>query len=235
MLRLLAALLLSAILTSSSPLPAAPALAPEPDQRIATAPEDASVQLYSGPLEGGRFQKAILQVAGRFQAYDWTGSAADASPPQLYVQDVNQDGVHEAVVILTAMSGTGTEIQNIHVVNLESLEEYSVEDAGAFVQKQVSSKVSAEDGQHPVEIEVTFRGQRKLLEMSPADFYDNPSNFNAALDFTSYIVYDTSLNELRAIVSGSVSPSEFVGDLELTYKFEDGRFLIDQVTFVPYE
>lgn len=235
MMRLLAALLLSALLTSSSPLPAAPALTPDSAQRIATAPEDASVQLYSGPEEGGLFHQAILQADGRFAAYGWTGSTAEASPPQLYVQDVNRDGVKEAVVILTVMSGTGTEVQNIHIVNLETLAEVPVEDAGHFVQSQASSKVDAGDGQHPVKIEVTFRGQRTLLDLKPSDFYDDPSHFYSTLDFTSYVVYDTSLNELRATVSGSVSPSEFVGDFELVYRFEEGRFQIDQATFVPYQ
>jgi hypothetical protein len=234
MTRLLAVLLLSTLLTSSSPPPAAPELTPDSAQRIATAPEYDTVQLYRGPEEDGLFHQAVLQADGRFAAYNWTGSAADASPSQLYVQDVNQDGVKEAVVILTIISGTGTEVQNIHVVNLETLAEVPVEDAGHFVQSQASSKVDARDGQHPVKIEVTFRGQRTLLDLKPSDFYDDPSNFYSALDFTSYVVYDTSLNELHATVSGSVSPSEFVGDFELVYRFKEGRFLIDQATFVPY-
>lgn len=236
MLKMLAAVLLSMMLSSSSMIAASPPFDPGTAKLLATAPEDASVRLYlTGPNPSdGIFHGAWLQIGDQRHWYAaWSGSADPAAAPQLYYTDVTGDGSPEAVVILTLASGTGVELQDIHLVNPQTLQEYPVESAMAYVQQHVSSLVKLQGDRQLVNMSLTIDGTLQTFDKPISAFYDDPSHFTDHLDFSSFLLYDTEKHDLRATVSGSVSPSEFVGDLELRYVYEHGQFNVDSIRFVP--
>ncbi|MGG1616089.1 copper amine oxidase [Paenibacillus sp. NRS-1782] len=235
MFKLLIVILLSMLLSSSGIISGhpSPAPAPEPIQSrpLAVAPEDSSVKLYVEEPSQGLFHIATLEIGQQRRTFAWSGSADVATAPQLYYTDVNGDGVHEAVVILTRASGTGVELQELHIVNAQTMEEYAVESAADAVSQRVHSSVELRDHNRQVHIAVTIDGITHTIDPKASAFYDDPAHFTDHLDFSSVVMYDAEQRPLRATVSGSVSPTEFVGDLELKYVYEHGRFRVGPIEF----
>lgn len=236
MFKLLIAILLSVLLSSSVMTPAHPSSSPMagPSQSlpIAVAPEDSSVQLYAVSPSQGLFLSAVLKIGPQRRTFRWSGSAEISTAPQLYYKDVNMDGAREAVVIITRASGTGVELQELHVVNSQTMEEYVVESAADAVSRRVQSVVELRGRNQQVHIAVTIDGATTYtMDPKASAFYDDPAQFTKHLDFSSVVMYDTAQPSLRAIVSGSVSPTEFVGDLKLKYVYEHEQFRVGPIEF----
>lgn len=68
---------------------------------LASAPEDSSVRLYAVSPSQGLFHSAVLEIGQQRRTFQWSGSADISTAPQLFYRDVNEDGIREAVVILT--------------------------------------------------------------------------------------------------------------------------------------
>lgn len=235
-LKLLIVILLSMLLSSSVMTPVHPSSSPmtRPVQSrpLAVAPEDPSVNLYAVNPSQGLFRSAVLESGQQHRTFGWSGSADISTAPQLYYKDVNGDGVREAVVIITRASGTGVELQELHIVDAQTMEEYAVESAADAVSRRVQSLVELRDRSQQVHIAVTIDGATThTMDAKASAFYDDPAQFTKQLDFSSVVMYDAEQTSVRATVSGSVSPSEFVGDLKLKYVYEHGRFQVGPIEF----
>ncbi|MGW8958337.1 copper amine oxidase [Paenibacillus sp. NPDC055715] len=236
MFKLLIVILLSMLSSSSGMISGYPSPDPMPETvqspPLAVAPEDSSVKLYvEEPPSQGLFRTAMLEIGQQRRTFAWSGSADIATAPQLYYSDVNGDGIREAVVILTRASGTGVELQELHIVNAQTMDEYAVESAADAVSRRVHSSVELRDHNQQVHIAVTIDGITHTLDPKASAFYDDPAHFTDRLDFSSVVMYDAEQPPLRATVSGSVSPTEFVGDLELKYVYEHGQFRVGPIEF----
>ncbi|WP_149095537.1 copper amine oxidase [Paenibacillus terrae] len=235
MFKLLIVILLSMLLSSSGMISGHPSPDPVPEpiqsRPLAVAPEDSSVKLYVMEPSQGLFRTATLEIGQQRRAFAWSGSSDIVTAPQLYYTDVNGDGVREAVVILTLASGTGVELQELHIVNAQTMDEYPVESAADAVSRRVHSSVELRDHNQQVHIAVKIDGITHTLDPKASAFYDDPAHFTDHLDFSSVVMYDAEQRPLHATVSGSVSPTEFVGDLELKYVYEHGRFRVGPIEF----
>ncbi|MBY0022278.1 copper amine oxidase [Paenibacillus polymyxa] len=198
---------------------------------LASAPEDSSVRLYAVSPSQGLFHSAVLEIGQQRRTFQWSGSADISTAPQLFYRDVNEDGIREAVVILTRASGTGVDLQELHIVNVQTMEEYAVESAENAVSQRVHSSVELRDHNRQVHIAVMIDGTTHTMDPKASVFYDDPAQFTKHLDFSSVVMYDAEQFPLHATVSGSVSPSEFVGDLDLKYVYEQGRFRVGPIKF----
>lgn len=228
---LLSMLLSSSVMTTAHPS-SSPTTRPVQSRPLAVAPEDSSVNLYAVNPSQGLFRSAVLEIGQQHRTFGWSGSADISTAPQLYYKDVNGDGVREAVVIITRASGTGVELQELHIVNAQTMEEYVVESATDAVSRRVQSLVELRDHNQQVHIAVTIDGATTYtMDPKVSAFYDDPSQFTKQLDFNSVVIYDAEQSSLRATLSGSVSPTEFVGDLKLKYVYEHGRFQVGPIEF----
>ncbi|QDY84501.1 copper amine oxidase [Paenibacillus polymyxa] len=198
---------------------------------LASAPEDSSVRLYAVSPSQGIFHSAVLEIGQQRRTFQWSGLAEISAAPQLYYRDVNEDGVREVIVILTRASGTGVELQEMHIVNAQTMAEYTVESAANEVAQRVHSSVELRDHNRQVHINVTIDGTTHTMDPKASVFYDDPAHFTKHLDFSSVVIYDAEQSPLQATVSGSVSPSEFVGDLDLKYVYEQGQFRVGPIKF----
>ncbi|KZE63577.1 copper amine oxidase [Paenibacillus jamilae] len=199
---------------------------------LASAPEDSSVRLYAVSPSQGIFHSAVLEIGQQQRrTFQWSGLAEISAAPQLYYRDVNEDGVREVIVILTRASGTGVELQEMHIVNAQTMEEYAVESAANAVSQRIHSSVELRDHNRQVHITVTINGTTHTMDPKASVFYDDPAHFTKHLDFSSVVIYDAEQSPLQATVSGSVSPSEFVGDLDLKYVYEQGQFRVGSIKF----
>ena len=227
---LLSMLLSSSVMTSGHPS-SDPVNETVQSRPLASAPEDPSVHLYAVNPSQGLFHSAVLEIGQQRRTFRWSGSADISTAPQLYYRDVNEDGVREAVVIITRASGTGVELQELHIINAQTMEEYAVESAAYAVSQRVHSSVELRDHNRQVHITVTIDGATQTMDPKASVFYDDPVQFTKHLDFNSVVMYDAEQLPLQATVSGSVSPTEFVGDLDLKYVYEHERFRVGPIEF----
>ncbi|MDO7906479.1 hypothetical protein Q5741_08615 [Paenibacillus sp. JX-17] len=205
-----------------------------PQHVIAEAPEDQNVKLYySGEEQNGQYSKVVLAANGKHAAFDWNVPSDPALAPQLYYSDLNGDGQPEAAVIVTLGSGTGINKQELHLINPNTMKEYPVEQpADALRKSQLSSTVNISDSS--VLITVSFHGSQQKQQKPLSDFYDDPAQFAHEVDFSSYTVFSIDeQGQIQAVLSGSITPSEFVGDLVLTYKYSQDGFTMDHMEYKP--
>lgn len=236
MFKLLIAILLSMLLTSSVMMLVHPSSSqltgPVQSRLLAVAPEDSSVHLYAVSPSQGLFHSAVLEIGPQRRTFEWSGLADISTAPQLYYKDVNGDGIREAVVIITRASGTGVELQELHIVNAQTMEEYAVESAADAVSRRVQSVVELRDRNRQVHIAITIDGANTYtMDPKTSAFYDDPAHFTKQLDFRSVVMYAAEQLSLGATVSGSVSPTEFVGDLKMNYVYDHERFRVGAITF----
>lgn len=229
MLSFIVALVWSVMISSDDPIQAIAQM--QPKQLLAVAPEDSSVKLFRGPAKQGVFQSVTLQSGQHSTRYAWTGSAQSTAEPQLYMEDVTGDGQPEIIAILTQVSGTGVEVQQIHVVDPHTMMEYPVELAQEAIEQRVQTQVNV--GEDTVQWNIRIDGQKYNFTRGRSDFYADPSLFSDTIDFHSYQIYSTAPQELILTVSGHVFPSEYVADLEVVYDYVQGGFQVGQIRLVP--
>lgn len=229
MLSFIVALVWSVMISSDDPIQAIAQM--QPKQLLAVAPEDSSVKLFRGPAKQGVFQNVTLQSGQRSAMYAWTGSAQPTAEPQLYLEDVTGDGQPEIIVILTQVSGTGVEVQQIHVVDPHTMLESPVQMAQEAIAQRVQTQVNV--GEHTVQWDIRIDGQKYNFTRNHSEFYADPSLFSDTVDFHSYQIYSTSPQGLTLHVSGHVFPSEYVADLEIVYDYVQGGFQVGQIRLVP--
>lgn len=229
MLSFIVALVWSVMISSDDPIQAIAQM--QPKQLHAVASEDSSVKLFLGPAKQGMFQRVMLQSGQRSAQYAWTGSAQPTAEPQLYLEDVTGDGQPEIIAILTQISGTGVEVQQIHVVDPHTMMEYPVERAQEAIEQRVQTQVNV--GEVTVQWDIEIDGQNYSSTRNRSDFYADPSLFSDTINFHSYQIYSTSPQKLTLHASGYIFPSEYVADLEIDYDYVDGGFQVGLIRLVP--
>ena len=141
----------------------------------------------------------------------WRNSDNPAFGSRLFLEDINQDGKEELVIILTTGHGTGTMITEAHVLQKtktnigEIYEEKLIDNPEAIINKNVKTKKLSND-----QMEIII-GKRKTI--------DKIYNYleGGTVDFSVY------KNQLVVYVRGHLSPLP-EGGILITYQFKDNMY-----------
>ncbi|WP_025025610.1 hypothetical protein [Caldalkalibacillus mannanilyticus] len=138
-------------------------------------------------------------------------------------QDVTQDGKPELITILTVATGTGLNIEEVHVLDSETLEEMNIESSLDYIQQHVTSKVT------PEEIEIIVNNKNYSYS-TMEEVGDSPWLFDE-IAFGSIIKYEIDQQGLKVHVTGQVSAGGFIGNIVLTYEYKDDMFKVSKIEF----
>lgn len=197
---------------------------------IAVADNRPDIKLYGVDEKDGVFEGLVLEAAGKSHKYNWKTPLSWKDVPQMTVQDLNNDGKSEVVVILNQGSGTGVHVQEIHVVNPVNFKEIPVESLEDTIKKRVSTQLKV-DGDM-LHVTVDIKGSQNNVNMHIPDFdYVDQTE----MGFGAVMYYAVENNKLVLRTGGNVSFSAFIGDLEITYGFNNGRYVAEKVQFIPFE
>ena len=108
----------------------------------------------------------VLTVDGDDYLFPWAGGALTPRLvlPRLYMSDYDMDGADELVVILYVDSGTGVAVTELHIVELDGMDDLKV--TGETIEGKLFHRLSA--SYDPVVDEVEVRLDNQILNINTA-------------------------------------------------------------------
>lgn len=197
---------------------------------LAVAGNRQHVKLYGLNENQGIYQGLVLEVSGQRRHYPWKTPVSWKESPELIVKDINGDGKPEVVILLNQGSGTGLHAQDVHVVNPVDFTEIPVEPVEETIKNRVIGEIKRAEGILTVSVN-TNESQVTLNIPDP----DQDRTDQTAVGFGAVVYHAVENNRLVARLGGNISFSEFVGDLEIVYGFQNGRYEAEKVRFVPFD
>ncbi|WP_106766510.1 copper amine oxidase N-terminal domain-containing protein [Paenibacillus faecalis] len=197
---------------------------------IAIADNRPDVKLYGVDEKDGVYQELILEIGNKRHKYDWKTPLGWKEIPQVTVADLNQDDEPEVVILLNQGSGTGVHSQDVHVVNPVNFEEIPVESLEETVAQWVTSELKVDGNNLHVSVDIKGTDHNITMNIPDHAFTDMTELGFGAVDYHS-----VKNNKLVLRTGAAIYFGVFIGDLEITYEFRDGRYIAGEVEFIPFE
>lgn len=142
--------------------------------------------------------------------------------PQILLEDLNQDGKDELLVILTTGYGTGLKREEAHIFDSETFEEIPLEDWQTYALKHVVPGSITKEGasilidHHDMVVPHSIP-EEEFESESTHWWYDRP----AYGQVNRYVVREGTL---YAVLPLWFSPAHSAGQLEIRFTYENGFF-----------
>jgi hypothetical protein len=189
---------------------------------------DGKTWLSAANLHEGMFSDMTLSIDGKTKRFPWKTYGELAFLPELSYADVDGDGRNELIVILCESEGTGTLVEEIHVLNQENFSEITVQSPLAALENRVVSKIDEND------VQITIDNQNALVfpEKEITAKVAEKKSWFANLATGSVIDYSMQGNNVIVRVAAQLSPAGFLGDFNLTYEYKDNQLKVSGVSFM---
>ncbi|MFS0873174.1 hypothetical protein [Paenibacillus xylanilyticus] len=136
------------------------------------------------------------------KSFLWNTVVDTSRPPIIEEIDVNADGTKEIVIRMNAGTGTGVAINEVHILDPNSLEELNVEDPVQRLNNKLNSSIKHQTGKTYIDTELDGKHLSKVYD------YDIGS-WGERVSFGSIVSYEIQNGRLRASLAGQASMSEF--------------------------
>jgi hypothetical protein len=185
-------------------------LMPEENKEQLAAVDDILLLSNKQP-DSDMYQGITIQTNHLSRTFAWANVRNETYYPTVHLADVNSDGADEIIVLLTEGTGTGVFEHEIHVLNKESLHEIPIDNPIEYVNAQVTSHITQQEGKVKVIIEYGGNRLEKTYDQSYA------GSWNEEVYWGMIVKYEISNNRITAIIPGSVSPAEFAATAMVSY------------------
>lgn len=180
------------------------AIASNPQKKVYLYPFECSKALIKG---------FILESNGQRRYFDWINMAKPGMEPQLACLDINNNHKDEIVIILTKDEGTGVLISEIHILDIDTLEEIPVEHPLEYINKQVQTSITKSSTALSISIKIGDKESYLCKRELPGSANDN-------IYFGSIIKFELEGQSICCSVPGMYSPAGFVGDFRIYYFYD---------------
>lgn len=180
------------------------AIASNPHSKVYLYPFECSKALIKG---------FILESNGQRKYFDWINIAKPGWEPQLECLDIDNDQKDEIVIILTEAEGTGLLLSQIHILDIDTLQEIPVENPLNYINKQVHTSITKILN----ELEISVKIGEKESYLCKREL---PGSANENIYFGSIIKFELEDQNLCCSVPGAYSPAGFVGDFRIYYVYD---------------
>lgn len=186
---------------------------------------EAEARLYPFQEINGMYDGFILEVNGNRQYFNWKNVSNPTFAPQIIFNDINQDDKKELIIILTTGTGTGVHIEDIHVLNPGTFTEIEVEAPAEIVEQNIDTEIAGDGDKVAIHIKIGDEETTVYKDKEyAATWFDNVSIGN------SYH-YEVLNNDLVVKMAAQVSPAGFIGQIEATYVFDNGKYRAKSITY----
>ncbi|WP_020615129.1 DUF4850 domain-containing protein [Paenibacillus daejeonensis] len=193
-----------------------------PDSTPVAMTEDGHVKLYGLEKQDGMHLGYRLDTGDNLQVYDWRGLIGPSGEPQL--MKANIDGESRIVVIPMLGRGTGIAIQDVHVVDPQSMDEMEVEDPIAAISRFMHSQITG-DGNRTL-INWTINGVQESLVLEEEVYLPNEE-----IGFGSHVYYAVRDGRLTAELVGTIGMNYFMGSFLLDYSYDGEGYHVERVSY----
>ena len=197
------------------------------------------IYLYALDSDEGKgvYQEILLDVKGKQKIFNWIVDSGLSFRPQLILSDINNDNKKELIVITTKWTGTEINVQEVHIFNIDTLEEIKVQDPLDIIAKNVKTKVNKT--KDTIDIKININGKETNIDGKNINMLYNESLFKKHwrdnIYFGNYINYELTNGKLKASIGGQVSFITYVGEVKVEYKFENNMLVADKIDFEIYD
>ncbi|BBB92660.1 MAG TPA: copper amine oxidase N-terminal domain-containing protein [Methylomusa anaerophila] len=186
---------------------------------------EAEAKLYPFQNINGMYRGFILEVKGERKYFAWENVTNPTYAPELLFADINQDSEKELIILLTTGTGTGVHKEDIHVINPGMLTEIAVESPADIVKQNINTKMQSDGDNMVIQI---ITGGKETTIIKEKEY--SCSWFNNVA-FGSICHYEVINNKLIVRIPAQVSPGSFVGEIQATYIFENGKYRANTINF----
>lgn len=196
------------------------------------------IYLYALDSDEGKgvYQEILLDVKGKQRIFNWIVDSGLSFRPGLILSDINNDNKKELIVITTKWTGTGIHVEEVHIFNVDTLEEIKVQDPLDIIAKNVKTKVNKT--KDTIDIKTNINGNETNIDGKAINKLYNESLFKKKwrdnLYFGNYINYELTNGKLKANIGGQVFIS-YVGEVKVEYKFKNNMLVANKIDFEVYD
>ena len=165
------------------------------------------------------FKGFYLKYNNNVKYFDWESVDKTGFYPTIsLIQD------KYIAIICTLGEGSGLNKQQMHLVNIDSLEEVKYQDPLDIIRKQAATKIEIPNVYIKIN-NVEWRESNLNLK--------NSSNYFETVSYENIITYEIRDNSFAVIAKAQVSPSLFIGEFVVVYIFDDekGEFIPSTINF----
>jgi hypothetical protein len=191
----------------------------EKNKELLSSIPEANIYLYANENKERNSYQDFLLVSGKIKrSFAWTNvlGKPSYSLPQLMLSDINKDGKKELVIILTHATGTHLYINEAHIFNPESLDEYRIVDPITAILLNVKDHITPEG------IEITINNKKTIIK--DEDIKTPKKERNIHLDYGDRIEFRVENDELVAYVAAAIGSYEWVANFKITYVYKNRIF-----------
>ncbi|MBL4935977.1 hypothetical protein JK636_09410 [Clostridium sp. YIM B02515] len=144
----------------------------------------------------------------------------------MLLTDVNKDDNKELIAILTTGTGSDHHIENIHILELPNLKEMSILNPINIINENVTTKIISKDDKVLIAISINNSITEIVKDKSFTPLWFNNVAFGSEIHWRIYndIIY--------ADVDAQVSPSGYVGTIEIEYEFKGDMLALKKIRFI---
>lgn len=193
------------------------------EEKLLASALDNSLKLYYDSIEDDYYKGFYLVFNGTSAFYDWEALSTTMFMPELYMLQ----GTGHAAVKLLQGEGTGMLINEIHAVDLSTLEEIPVEHPYDILEEHMDSSIDKDNDEGELLLD-SDKTEFSILSQEITDLYDKIA-YEDSLDF--FVEEQT----LYSDVNVRISPVEFIGHVRIKYKYEENTYRRDSLEFIAYE
>lgn len=200
------------------------------DYKLIASLPDENIQLFGyGEIspEKSNYESLLLKTNGKIIHLNWTNLNLPGFEPKLTVSDINNDAIKELVIILIKSSGTELHEEEIHVLNLSTLNEIPIVDPLYIIKEKVNTSIVKKNSDKVI---ITVEVNNTKTEIIKDENY-SPFWF-PNIDFGNVIVWRVINNKLYADIGAQITPASFVGTITIEYKFKENMFNMKNINFI---
>lgn len=171
------------------------------------------------------YDEFLLSVNGKTANFKWKSEKSITFSPKLILSDINYDNIEELIIIMTTGTGSDFHTEDIHIINLNTLNKYNVADPLSIIKEHVTTKITEKKTDMLIEIKLNDnKFNIKKDKTYAGTWFEN-------IHFGYNIHWDVVNNKLYAYIGAQVSPAGYIGIIAIEYKFENNRFSLDNIYF----
>ena len=174
---------------------------------------------YDEKSDSDMFKGFYLKYNNNVKYFDWESVDKTGFYPTISLIEDKY-----IAIICTIGEGSGLNKQQMHLINIDSLEEVKYQDPLDIISKNTATKIEIRS----VYIKINnFEWRESNLNLK------NSSNYFETVSFENIITYEIRDNSFAVIAKAQVSPSLFIGEFVVVYIFDDekGEFTPSTINF----
>lgn len=192
------------------------------DNLIAEIADEAYLY-YDKKTLSGMFDGFYLKTNDKEKLFDWESIDKPAFYPTISL--TQNDYI---AIILTIGEGSGVNIQQLHLINKNTLEEINYINPIDVVEANITSVIEAPD------VTISIKNN-KWHSTFPT--VKNISNFFENIYYENVIRYAIQDNSFSVTLSAQITPALFIGDFKITYLWNEKKseFIPTSINFNFYD